>query len=128
MVAPAPVELNNDATKAYQDNLKKYADYDGVPGFQWYQGYGSADLLIEGLKRAGQNPTRDSFVAGVRTMDNYDVAGLTCSGVDFRLETYGKIDTEREGCTYIMKVEDGKFVVDSKVSGKLIPGSDNPVS
>lgn len=117
-----PVELNTPATKRFQSILKQYANYSGVPSFNWFEGYGAAELLIDGLKKAGQNPTREDFVNAVRTFKNYTVNGLTCSGVDFTPETYGKLDTTKQGCSYFVKVKDGKFVVAEKVTGHLVAG------
>ena len=44
-----PVELKTAATKKLQADLKKYADFTGVPDFGVYNGYILADLLIRGL-------------------------------------------------------------------------------
>lgn len=118
--AGIPVEANTPATRRFQSILKRYAGYDGVPGFQWFQGYGSAQLLIDGLKKAGQNPTREGFVDAVRSFDDYDVDGLTCSGVSFTRASYGKVDTTRELCSYYVKVQDGKFVIAEKTTGTLL--------
>ena len=53
------------------------------PGFvvshQAIEGYVGAKVLVEGLRRAGKNPTRESLIAGLEKMRNYDLGGLTLS-------------------------------------------------
>lgn len=39
------------------------------------EGYAGAKLLVEGLKRAGKNPTRQTFVAGLENMKKFDLGG-----------------------------------------------------
>ncbi len=53
------------------------------PGFvishQAMEGFAGAKVLVEGLKRAGKNPTRESFIAGLEKIRNYDLGGLFVS-------------------------------------------------
>ena len=51
-----PVELGGKAVKTFQQNLKKYAGYTGVPGFGEYTGYVSCDLAIVGLQERREEP------------------------------------------------------------------------
>jgi branched-chain amino acid transport system substrate-binding protein len=118
-----PVELGGKDIKTFQSNLKKYAGFTGVPGFGEYTGYVSCDLFIHGLKAAGQNPTRQSWVDGIRTANGgiYDNAGLVCSNRNFSKENFGKITPD--GCTYYVYVKNGKFVPingGKPVTGKLV--------
>ena len=54
----APVELKTKATKQFQADLKKYADYTGVPDFGIYTGYTDCDLAITGLRSRARTSTR----------------------------------------------------------------------
>jgi ABC-type branched-subunit amino acid transport system substrate-binding protein len=120
----APYDSGNAGTNRMQAVFKKYLSLDGVPTFGFYEGYATAQLLIDGLKAAGRNPTRQGYVDAVRSFDSYDVDGMACSGVSFTMETYGKVDTKKESCQYFVKVEGGKFVATDKVTGHLIdPGA-----
>ncbi len=112
-----PVELKTKATKRFQADLKKYAGYTGVPDFGQYTGYTTCELMILGLQNAGKTPTRDGFVTGLRKLGSYDAAGLNCGPIDISAEHYGKFPLH--GCTYAVKVKNGKFVVLNK--GKPIP-------
>jgi len=40
------------------------------------EGYMSAKVLVEGLRRAGPDPTREKLVAALESMRNYDLGGL----------------------------------------------------
>jgi len=119
---PYEVSPANPGTERMRDVLQKYAGLsrDDHPIFGYYESYGQAQLLIDGLKAAGRNPTRQQFVDAVRKFDNYTVDGLACTGVSFTPDTYGKIDTTKQSCTYYVKVENGKFVVAQKATGHLV--------
>ena len=43
------------------------------------EGYASAKVLVEGLRRAGPNPTRQGVVAGLNSMKDFDLGGLEVS-------------------------------------------------
>jgi branched-chain amino acid transport system substrate-binding protein len=118
-----PVELGGQAVKTFQQNLKKYAGYTGVPGFGEYTGYVSCDLAIVGLKAAGKNPTRQGWVDGIRTTNGgiYDNAGLVCGNRDFSKANFGKV--VKDSCIYYTYVKDGKWVVafgGKPVTGKIV--------
>jgi ABC-type branched-subunit amino acid transport system substrate-binding protein len=62
-----------------------------------------AKVLVEGLRRAGKNPTREGFIRALEGMRNYDLGGFTVS--------FGP--RSREGSTYIditMIGRDRKFI------------------
>jgi branched-chain amino acid transport system substrate-binding protein len=116
-----PVELKNDpGIKQFQADLKKYADFTGVPNFGQYQGYISCDMAIFGLKQSGKDLTRANFIPNMRKAGTYPAANLNCAPYDVSLANYGKVPTT--GCAYFMYVKDGKFVVMNKgepVNGKV---------
>src|SRR4051812_32023886 len=118
-----PVELGGPAVKSFQANLKKYAHLTGVPDYGTYTGYITCDMAILGLKNAGKNPTRQSFVDGIRKTNGgkYDGAGLLCAPTDLSYEAFGTIAPT--SCTWFVGVENGKFKVlnnGKTVSGKLV--------
>jgi branched-chain amino acid transport system substrate-binding protein len=104
----------------FQKYLGLSASYHPIYGY--WVAYADAQLLIDGLMAAGRNPARQGFVDAVRSFDNYTADGLFCGGVSFTLATYGKVDT-RDGCSYIMKVQNAKFTVVGKVTGHNIAPS-----
>jgi branched-chain amino acid transport system substrate-binding protein len=118
----APVELKTKATKQFQADLKKYADYTGVPDYGIYTGYITCDMAIVALQNAGNPPTRAAFVPNMRKLKTYDQAGLACRPIDVSVETYGKASPT--ACGWYVQVKNGKFVTfpanGKPVEGKLI--------
>jgi branched-chain amino acid transport system substrate-binding protein len=113
-----PYEAPTPGVTRMQNVFQKYL---GIPTtthpiFGYWIGYADAQLLIDGLMAAGRNPTRQGFVDAVRSFDNWNDDGIFCSGLSFTTATYGKTST-RDGCSYIIKVANGKFVVVEKVTG-----------
>jgi branched-chain amino acid transport system substrate-binding protein len=106
-----PIELGGKAIKTFTSNLKKYGDVTGVPNYGVYTGYITCDMVVLGLKNAGDNPTRQGFVDGIRNTNGgmYDSAGLTCKDIDLSYAHFGKI-SPTPGCIYYIQVKDGKFV------------------
>ena len=66
------VQLNTPATQQFTNALKTYANYTGIPGFDYAQGWLAADLMIKGLEGAGQNPTRQSFITNLSKVTSYN--------------------------------------------------------
>jgi branched-chain amino acid transport system substrate-binding protein len=120
-VLQVPVELHTPATIAEQAAFKQYANFSGVPSFDWTEGWTSADLLIKGLEVAGQNPTRASFIANLRKVTSYDAGGLLSTPVNF--EQY-KTPPQRE-CGYSVQLIGHQFVPTSTrpVCTELVPGT-----
>jgi branched-chain amino acid transport system substrate-binding protein len=114
-----PIELHTPATVAEQAAFKQYENFTGVPGFDWSQGYMSADLLIKGLQQAGQNPTRASFTSGLRSVTSYDAGGLLPSPINF--SNVSAIPTT--ACAYYDQLQGNKFVLATAkpVCGTLVP-------
>lgn len=77
------VQLNTPATQQFTNALKTYANYTGIPGFDYAQGWLAADLMIKGLEGAGQNPTRQSFITNLSKVTSYNANGLLASPVDY---------------------------------------------
>jgi branched-chain amino acid transport system substrate-binding protein len=120
----APVELHNAATTAFQAALSKYAHYNGVPDFGWYEGWYGADMMIKGLQMAGPNPTRSSFIDQMHTVTSYNAGGLL-PGSDFSLAHFGQPAAKQ--CSWYVQLKGKSFVPvpsDGSLScGTLIPNS-----
>ncbi|MEP7155083.1 MAG: ABC transporter substrate-binding protein [Betaproteobacteria bacterium] len=43
------------------------------------EGFAAAKVLVEGLRRAGKNPTRASFITALETIKDFDLGGLSLS-------------------------------------------------
>lgn len=103
--------------------LEKYApDVEGIPNLGVYGSYLAMDVMIEGLRVAGENPTRESFitelrkVTGYRGPDNlFPAPGLSFTG-------FGTVDMFPErSCNDFVQLVDGKYkTVKRNVCGKLV--------
>jgi len=120
-VGQVPVELHTPATIAEQAAFKKYANFSGVPGFDWTEGWTSADLLIKGLEVAGKNPTRASFITNLRKVTYFNAGGLLPSPTNF--ENYQTPSPTQ--CGYSVKLVGHKFVPTSTQPqcSHLVPGT-----
>ena len=67
-VMPSPWERKTALTRAYQDAFTKEKPGQAF-SYGSLEGYLTAWTLAEALKRAGPNPSRESFVAGLRNAD-----------------------------------------------------------
>jgi branched-chain amino acid transport system substrate-binding protein len=109
----APAELQTAATKNMQSALAQYAHFTGVPGFDYYEGWVSADLMIKGLEVAGQNPT------------NYDGGGLLATPDNFSLSMFGQLPQTQ--CSYYVRLQGTTFVPvpagGKPFCGQLVPNS-----
>ncbi len=75
----------NAASVAFLADLKKYdpAYQGGLPGNSESDGWPAANLMVQGLEVAGTNPTRQSFIAGLRKVTNWTDSGLATGPISF---------------------------------------------
>jgi branched-chain amino acid transport system substrate-binding protein len=73
-VVPAPDNeisiIVKEYRKLYLTKPDRHADFVSLEGFI------SAKIFVEGLKRAGNNLTRDGFIRALESMTNYDAGGF----------------------------------------------------
>lgn len=74
-VAPNPDNVAKPIVKAYRDALKAHVP-DAEPGYSSLEGYLSARLMIEALRRAGRTATREKLVDALHSMRPYDMGGF----------------------------------------------------
>jgi branched-chain amino acid transport system substrate-binding protein len=68
---PDPVNSQAPGIVEYREMLKKYAP-DNRPNRYSIFGYFYAKLFVEGLKRAGKNLTRESYIAALEGIKNWE--------------------------------------------------------
>ncbi|MFZ5900793.1 ABC transporter substrate-binding protein [Desulforudis sp. 1088] len=71
---------------------------------KFVQGWVSAKIMLEGVKRAGDNPTGESLKAALETLAAFDTQGLSAP-VTFKADSHRGSEQVR-----LAKVEGGKFV------------------
>ena len=77
-VVPSPVRRSVPVVREYQAAMEALAgkkDFD----YQSFESYIAAKVLVEGLRRAGPQPTREKLLAALDTISNYDVGGYIVS-------------------------------------------------
>jgi branched-chain amino acid transport system substrate-binding protein len=104
------VATPNTATRLYLSRLKKYTAWPGgIPSLNVDYGYLSADLMILGLQKAGENPTRTAFIKKLRQDSDYTADGLLPSPVIF--SHFGTIGMfPKMGCTSYVEIKGKGFV------------------
>ena len=72
-IVPSPADRTIGVVRDYQELLKKSGLSDG--GYSGVEGYISARVLVEALKRVGKDPTRDKLIATLEGMHDFDLGG-----------------------------------------------------
>jgi ABC-type branched-subunit amino acid transport system substrate-binding protein len=124
-VTYAPVEIGNAGTKEFQSAMKKYENFTSEPSLGVGYGWLSADILLQGLRGAGADPTPPSLLASMRAMQGYDSDGFNAGPVAYT--TYNNADILAGGgsCWYAMKLSGSTFtpVSTQPFCGTKIPNS-----
>ena len=74
-VMPFPFSTTTAISREYLDAVKR-AGGDATPNYSSMEGYMAAKVLTEGFKRAGRNPTRESLIAGLESIQNMSFGGF----------------------------------------------------
>lgn len=74
-VVPFPYTPSSAIVREYQKRMTEagHTDFD----FSSMEGFLSARILVEGLRRAGRNLTREGLVSSLETLRNFDMGGFT---------------------------------------------------
>ncbi|ABW10065.1 putative Leu/Ile/Val-binding lipoprotein transmembrane [Parafrankia sp. EAN1pec] len=72
-----PFEVGDAPIQRYRDAMTRFAPETVVPEQQFAMyAYLYTDLFLRGLEIAGDCPTREAFISGLRKVTNYDAGGL----------------------------------------------------
>ena len=75
-VVPFPWNIGTPVVKEYQKLLVAETGKDNY-SFTSLEGFIAAKVLVEGLRRAGRDLTREKLVTALETMNDYDVGGFS---------------------------------------------------
>lgn len=118
-----PVEMHTAATERMQKALKAVG-VKGDPTYAEDVGYTSVGLLVEGLQKAGADPTQASFIEALSHVKNYNAMGLLGSHtVDLSLKGTNVFGPGE--CVYMTKFEGSTFHLIPKadpVCGTVVHG------
>lgn len=105
-VVPPPLRRDGsvaESAREFTQLLDKY--YPGEePNFVGFEGYINAKVLVEGLRRAGRELTRDSFLRAIESMTDFSL------GSDVRL-SFGPTDHQGMDKVYFTRLHDGRFLL-----------------
>jgi branched-chain amino acid transport system substrate-binding protein len=98
-----------NATRTFYAELKKYdKSYPGgIPDLGVSNSWDAIDVMIEGLKLAGPNPTRTRFINKLRTVTNYTLGGLSATPVNFN---YLSGHLPATACANFVRLQGSAFV------------------
>jgi branched-chain amino acid transport system substrate-binding protein len=106
-----PIEANTAASRKFHQELVEYAHIDSDPDIGATQGWIGADLMIQGLKLSGSNPTRASFIDRLRDLKDYTAGGLAAGPINFSEFGTGDVSDGGNVCSYIVAVQGDAFRV-----------------
>jgi branched-chain amino acid transport system substrate-binding protein len=75
-VMPSPYDAARPITREFVDAVKR-AGGDYQANFSSMEGYLAAKVMVEGLRNAGNRPSRDSLVKGLESLGNQDFGGFS---------------------------------------------------
>jgi branched-chain amino acid transport system substrate-binding protein len=77
-VLPSPEKASLRVAREFREHLQ-VVDPNMKPNYTNFEGYIAARVMVEGLRRAGKNPSRERFVAAMETINDFDVGGYFVS-------------------------------------------------
>ena len=77
-VVPFPYMANKPVVREYQKLLTQYGGGQAI-NYTSFEEFLGAKVLVEGLRRAGPNPTRARLVKALESMANFDLGGSVVS-------------------------------------------------
>ncbi|NCC24102.1 MAG: hypothetical protein EOM25_02710 [Deltaproteobacteria bacterium] len=102
---PETRQLLGSAAEYVQLMARDYPD--DKPNFVGLEGYINARVLVEGLRRAGPNLTREGFIQAIESMDQYSLGGDTSISFSPR-------DHQGMERVYFTRLRGGQFVLVSE--------------
>lgn len=74
-VMPSPFSSTAPLSREYLEAVAR-AGGEASPNYSSMEGYVAAKVFTEGLKRAGKNPKRESFIAAMESIQNLNLGGF----------------------------------------------------
>jgi ABC-type branched-subunit amino acid transport system substrate-binding protein len=62
-------------SREYLDAIRRSGS-NQTPNYSAIEGYIAAKVMVEGLRRAGPNPTRDTLISGLESIQNTNFGGF----------------------------------------------------
>ena len=75
-VVPYPYTPKLPAVREYQELLKRHAP-DQAVNYTSFEEFLGAKVLVEGIRRAGANPTREKVLKALEGLRDFDLGGIS---------------------------------------------------
>ncbi|WP_459824910.1 ABC transporter substrate-binding protein [Desulfomicrobium salsuginis] len=105
-VVPPPIRRDGTVAESAGEFVRLLDEhYPGEePNFVGFEGYINAKVLVEGLRRAGRDLTRESFQAAIASMTDFSLGG------DVTL-SFGPVDHQGMDKVYFTRLHEGRFLL-----------------
>ncbi|MDB5872441.1 MAG: putative type branched chain amino acid transport system, periplasmic component [Ramlibacter sp.] len=74
-VTPSPYKISNKLAKEFSDTVAKTEKLEVPVSYAMMEGYITAKVIVEAVRRQGARPTREGMVAALESIDNFDLGG-----------------------------------------------------
>lgn len=108
---PDPNRSDAPGVVAYRKLMAKYFPDEKLNRYSLY-GYAFGQLVMEGLRRAGNNPTRESFIDAMESIKNWDSGGILPP------VSFSRTNHHAQEAGFICELRMGRFV---PLSGWITP-------
>jgi branched-chain amino acid transport system substrate-binding protein len=75
-IMPAPGKVATPIVKEYLQAMSENPALGAVASYTAMEGCVTAKVIVEGLRRAGKNPTRAGLIQALEAMNEYDLGGF----------------------------------------------------
>jgi branched-chain amino acid transport system substrate-binding protein len=99
---PDPNHSDAPGVVAYRRSMVKYFPDEKLNRYSLY-GYAFGQLVIEGLRRAGPNPTRESFIDAMETIKDWDSGGILPP------VTFSRTNHHAQRAGFVCELREGRF-------------------
>ena len=100
---PDPNNSNAPGVVAYRALMARYFPDEKLNRYSLY-GYAFGQMVVEGLRRAGPNPTRESFIDAMETIKGWDSGGILPA------VSFSKSDHHAQRAGFVCELRQGHFV------------------
>jgi ABC-type branched-subunit amino acid transport system substrate-binding protein len=108
---PDPNHSDVPGVLAYRRLMARYFPGEKLNRYSLY-GYAFGQMVMEGLRRAGPNPTRESFIDAMETIKDWDSGGILPP------VSFSKTDHHAQRAGFVCELRDGRF---APLSGWITP-------
>lgn len=74
-VTPSPYKVSGLLSREFAEAVSKAGKLEVPPSYAMMEGYIAGKVIVEAARRMGAKASRESFMAALETIDNYDLGG-----------------------------------------------------